>query len=212
MLFLSRCRSWAAGFRSGQGVCESVEPAPARIGGVGRLDALEGAAWASRVVRLSNRKIKTIRQLLLSSSSARIAALLSCERLASQMRRFSLFIALTFAAVFPSFSQETPPASQESTVASQDNAGVAGDNSVESDRKIVNRFFPSYPKLARTMNLKGNVRVEALVAPDGKVKSVAVKGGHPILAQAAEDAIYKWRWAPAKHETKEAIELRFSPR
>jgi len=52
-------------------------------------------------------------------------------------------------------------------------------------RKVVNRIVPSYPQLARTMNLKGTVRIEAVVAPNGVVKSVAVKGGHPVLVQAA---------------------------
>jgi TonB family protein len=81
----------------------------------------------------------------------------------------------------------------------------------EIDRKVMNRVVPSYPELARSMNLKGSVRLEAVVAPNGKVKSVVVRGGHPVLAQAAEDAIYKWKWAPAKHETREPIEVKFDP-
>lgn len=79
----------------------------------------------------------------------------------------------------------------------------------ESSRKILNRVTPRYPEIARTMNLKGNVKAEAVVLPNGVVKSVAVKGGHPLLVRAAEDAIYKWRWAPAPHETREPIEVRF---
>src|SRR5205823_4353501 len=63
-----------------------------------------------------------------------------------------------------------------------------------SKRKVVNRVVPAYPQLARTMNLKGTVRIEVLVAPNGVVKSVSVKGGHPVLVQAAENAIQKWRW------------------
>jgi hypothetical protein len=43
------------------------------------------------------------------------------------------------------------------------------------------------------------------------VKSVEVKGGHPVLVRAAQDAIYKWKWAPASHETREAIEVKFDP-
>jgi TonB family protein len=81
----------------------------------------------------------------------------------------------------------------------------------ESVRKVVNRVVPQYPELARTMNLKGTVRVEALVLPNGSVKSVEVKGGHPVLAQAAENAIHKWKWQPAKTETREPIEVKFDP-
>ena len=79
-------------------------------------------------------------------------------------------------------------------------------------RKVVNRIVPSYPQLARTMNLKGTVRIEALVAPNGVVKSVAAKGGHPVLVQAAENVIQKWRWEPATHETHEPIEVSFDPK
>lgn len=81
----------------------------------------------------------------------------------------------------------------------------------ESLRKIVNRATPQYPEIARTMNLRGSVKAEALVEPNGVVKSVEVKGGHPILVRAAQSAIYKWKWAPAAHETRERIEVRFDP-
>jgi TonB family protein len=78
-------------------------------------------------------------------------------------------------------------------------------------RKIVNRVNPHYPEIARTMNLRGNVKAEAVVEPNGTVKTVDVKGGHPVLVRAAQNAIYKWRWAPAAHETREPIEVRFDP-
>lgn len=81
----------------------------------------------------------------------------------------------------------------------------------EGDRKVVNRVMPQYPQLARTMNLRGSVKAEAVVQPNGLVKSVEVKGGHPVLARAAQDAIYKWKWAPASHETREPIEVKFDP-
>ena len=84
--------------------------------------------------------------------------------------------------------------------------------SSESNRKIVNRVVPQYPEIARSMNLAGSVKAEAVVAPNGVVKSVEVRGGHPALVRAAENAIYKWKWAPASHETREPIEVRFDPR
>ena len=81
----------------------------------------------------------------------------------------------------------------------------------ESTRKIVNRVTPQYPALARTMSLKGLVRVEAVVAANGTVKSVATKGGHPVLVQAAQNAIRQWKYEPSAHETKETIEIQFKP-
>jgi TonB family protein len=80
----------------------------------------------------------------------------------------------------------------------------------ESNRKVVSRVVPEYPYLARSMNLRGNVKVNVVVAPNGKAKSVEAKGGHPVLVQAAEDAIKKWKWEPAAHETQELIEVHFN--
>jgi TonB family protein len=71
--------------------------------------------------------------------------------------------------------------------------------------------LPEYPVLARQINVKGNVRLEAAVAPDGTVKTFTVKGGHPILVDAAESAIRKWKYAPAAHESTELIEIHFDP-
>jgi hypothetical protein len=47
------------------------------------------------------------------------------------------------------------------------------------------------------------VKVEAVVAPDGSAKTVEIKGGHPLLAQAAHDAVQKWKWVPAPKQTHE---------
>jgi TonB family protein len=61
------------------------------------------------------------------------------------------------------------------------------------------------------MHISGNVKVEAVVAPNGKVKLVEIKGGHPVLAQAAADAVSRWKWEPADHESREPVEVKFVP-
>jgi hypothetical protein len=47
-------------------------------------------------------------------------------------------------------------------------------------------------------------------APDGSVKLIESVGGNPLLIKAAQEAVTKWRYAPALHETRELIELRFN--
>lgn len=79
----------------------------------------------------------------------------------------------------------------------------------ENARKVVNRVTPMYPDIAKTMDLHGTVKVQVLVAPNGVAKSVQVRGGHPILAQAAVDAVLKWKWVATGHESKELVEVRF---
>jgi len=78
-------------------------------------------------------------------------------------------------------------------------------------RKILQRSAPAYPALAKNMALQGVVKVEALIAPDGTVKAIEVKGGHPVLAQAAANAVRQWRWEPATHESHELVEVKFYP-
>jgi TonB family protein len=82
---------------------------------------------------------------------------------------------------------------------------------VEGARKILVKTPAVYPTLARSMNIRGVVKVEAQVAPNGTVKSIDVKGGHPLLTQSAVTAVGHWKFEPASHETKELIEIKFDP-
>lgn len=89
---------------------------------------------------------------------------------------------------------------------------VSGQQSGNEDgRKIVRRVQPNYPEMAERMNIAGTVKVFAVVAPDGMVKAVEPVGGSPLLVQASEDAIKRWRFVPAASESKELIELHFHP-
>jgi hypothetical protein len=38
-----------------------------------------------------------------------------------------------------------------------------------------------------------------------------VKGGSPVLAQSAQNAVRVWKWEKADHETTEQVECYFSP-
>lgn len=80
-----------------------------------------------------------------------------------------------------------------------------------SVRKVINKVVPAYPNMARSLNLSGTVRLEALVLANGKVKSIEVKGGNPLLAQAAQNAVREWRWAKAEHQSTETVEFKFMP-
>jgi TonB family protein len=77
-------------------------------------------------------------------------------------------------------------------------------------RRLLERSQPAYPSLARTLRLKGVVRIEAVVSPDGSVRAVAIKGGHPVLADAAANAVRQWRWERASRESTELVEVEFT--
>lgn len=59
------------------------------------------------------------------------------------------------------------------------------------------------------MNVSGMVKLEATVGSNGLVKNIEIKGGHPLLVQAAETAVRKWKWEPTAHATNEVVEFRF---
>jgi TonB family protein len=78
-----------------------------------------------------------------------------------------------------------------------------------TDRKVVSHTAPVYPELAKKMHIRGTVRVEAIVRPNGTVKSTRVLGGNPVLINAAQDAVTKWKFEPSQGETTEVVQLTF---
>ncbi len=78
-----------------------------------------------------------------------------------------------------------------------------------SDRKVSSRISPAYPELAKKMHIHGIVKVEAVVRPNGTVKSTRVLGGNPVLVDAAVDAIGRWKFEPSQSETTEIVQLTF---
>jgi len=93
------------------------------------------------------------------------------------------------------------------SLACAQNASAEGDPA----RKVISRIRPAYPELAKRMRLQGVVKVAAVVRPNGAVKSTRALGGHPVLVNAATDAVNKWRFEPGPSETTEVIELTFIP-
>ena len=81
----------------------------------------------------------------------------------------------------------------------------------QEERKAIQNPTPAYPAFARQLNLSGTVKIKAVVNPDGQVKHVEVVGGHPLLVNAAVDAVKQWKYAPAKTEATIELEFHFHP-
>ena len=62
--------------------------------------------------------------------------------------------------------------------------------------KLVNMVRPVYPPLAKQARISGTVRLHAIIAKDGSVIQLEVVQGHPLLVQAALDAVRQWRYQP----------------
>ncbi|MGA7138518.1 MAG: energy transducer TonB [Terriglobales bacterium] len=81
----------------------------------------------------------------------------------------------------------------------------------ETTRKIKARVEPVYSDLARRMKITGTVKVRVIVAANGSVKTASLIGGHPVLANAALDAVKRWHFEAAPQESTEIVEFRFDP-
>ena len=80
-----------------------------------------------------------------------------------------------------------------------------------ADRAIKSKVTPVYPELARKMAVSGTVKIEVTIAPNGSVKSVKVIGGHPLLVDAAVDAVKRFKYEAGPDETTQLVEFKFSP-
>jgi len=82
--------------------------------------------------------------------------------------------------------------------------------SVAADtRKPVANPDPEYPEIARRMNITGTVKTEIVISPEGTIKSVKVLGGHPLLVDAVQKALKRWKYAPTGSETTIQLDFKF---
>ncbi len=81
----------------------------------------------------------------------------------------------------------------------------------ELSRKPKIKVAAVYPELARRMNITGVVKVEVTVAPNGSIKNARLVGGHPLLANAALDAVKKWRFETGPEDSTGIVEFHFDP-
>ena len=62
--------------------------------------------------------------------------------------------------------------------------------------RAVNKVPPQYPDIARHERLQGTVKLHAIIGKDGSLVHVYVLSGYCSLAEAALDAVRKWRYSP----------------
>ncbi|HLJ27634.1 MAG TPA: energy transducer TonB [Candidatus Angelobacter sp.] len=78
----------------------------------------------------------------------------------------------------------------------------------EQDRKLRSGEPPQYPELARRLNIRGIVRVQVTIAPDGSVKEVKELGGNPVLLLALTSAVKTWKYEAADRTS--VLEVKFA--
>jgi TonB family protein len=63
---------------------------------------------------------------------------------------------------------------------------------------LVSKVDPVYPPMAKQARIQGVVVLEAQISKEGKVENLQVVSGHPLLIQAAIDAVKQWEYTPVQ--------------
>ena len=81
----------------------------------------------------------------------------------------------------------------------------AGDGSGDAPRPVggaireprrIHGIAPPYPELARRARVQGSVVLECVIDERGRVRDLRVVSGHPLLADAAAEAVGAWTYTP----------------
>ena len=78
---------------------------------------------------------------------------------------------------------------------SSNTAPIRQHSSVQS-ANLIYQVKPAYPPIARQTRTQGVVVLEAVIDRDGSIQSLRVVSGHPLLTQAALDAVKQWKYRP----------------
>ena len=63
--------------------------------------------------------------------------------------------------------------------------------------RLLSSVPPVYPPIAKSQHVAGDVRIDALIDANGRVSSMKVISGPPLLHQAAMDALRQWKYQAA---------------
>jgi protein TonB len=61
---------------------------------------------------------------------------------------------------------------------------------------LISKTTPAYPTIARAVHASGTVVLAATISKEGMIENLHVLSGHPLLTQAALDAVKTWRYRP----------------
>jgi len=64
------------------------------------------------------------------------------------------------------------------------------------EAKIIRRIIPAYPSLAKAARVQGVVKLQGVISTEGRIEHLQVISGHPLLVQAAVDAVKQWLYRP----------------
>jgi periplasmic protein TonB len=65
-----------------------------------------------------------------------------------------------------------------------------------AEGNLLRKIEPQYPQMAKVAHIQGDVILAATISKSGTIENLHQMSGHPILAQAAMEAVKQWRYKP----------------
>ncbi len=65
-----------------------------------------------------------------------------------------------------------------------------------SEGDLIHKVLPTYPPLARSARIQGQVVLQAVISKQGVIENLRMVAGHPMLVPAAIEAVRQWRYRP----------------
>jgi protein TonB len=62
--------------------------------------------------------------------------------------------------------------------------------------RLIRKIVPPYPALARQARISGTVRLIGIIGKDGTIRNLQLVSGHPLLIEAALQAVRQWIYQP----------------
>jgi TonB family protein len=86
---------------------------------------------------------------------------------------------------------QAPPASGSS--ATPQRIRVGGN---VQQANLIRKITPVYPIEAKQARVQGAVQFTAVIAKDGNIQTLTLVSGHPLLVEAAREAVQQWQYKP----------------
>jgi protein TonB len=61
---------------------------------------------------------------------------------------------------------------------------------------LIRKVEPVYPPLAKSARVQGTVEFTAVISKDGNIENLQLVRGHPLLVNAAKEAVLQWKYKP----------------
>lgn len=65
-----------------------------------------------------------------------------------------------------------------------------------AEANLVYKVVPVYPLLAKSARIQGAVEFSATISKNGNIENLQVVRGHPLLINAAKEAVLQWKYRP----------------